>query len=262
MPKCKDVIKIMETIAPERIAYSWDNPGLMTGDPDSDISKILVALDCCDEVIDEAAEFGANMIITHHPLIFRPIRNVTKDSRTGHLLIRLIENRINLYSAHTNLDMSPIGTNAELAKRLMLQNTEYLMPTDEEPFAMGRVGDLPEKMSTEEFAAFVKERLGLNTIAFSKAGDYVSKVGLCTGHGCDREFLEAAIKKGCDGFVSGDVGYHEAQEAISMGISLFDGTHFATEVIVTDPLTKYLREKLDGVEIRASEKDANTLEFV
>ncbi len=262
MSTCKDVINVMETIAPKRIAYSWDNPGLMTGDLNSKTDKILVALDCNDEVIDEAIKFGANMIITHHPLIFRPISSVTEHSRTGHLLIRLIENKINLYSAHTNLDMSPIGTNAELAKRLELKNVEYLMPAEEEPYAMGRVGTLPNKMSTEEFANYVKTKLGLDSIVISKTGEYVSKIGLCTGHGCDKEFLEAAINKGCDGFVSGDVGYHEAQDAIAMGISLFDATHYSTEVIVTSPLAEYLKENLNDIEIKVSNVDAQTLKIV
>ncbi|MCD7778618.1 MAG: Nif3-like dinuclear metal center hexameric protein [Clostridiales bacterium] len=261
MPKCKDIIAAMEEIAPVRLAYSWDNPGLMCGDRNMEISKILVSLDVDDNVITEAAEKGANMIVTHHPMIFRPVKSVTADDKTGRYLIRLIKNNTAVFSAHTNLDMSNIGTNAELAKILELKDVEFLMPSEDGIYAMGRVGTLEKKVTVEEFGGFVKKKLGLKNMVISKAGEYVSKIGLCTGHGCDKEFLKAALDKGCDGFVSGDIGYHEAQEALAMGISLFDGTHYGTETIVTKPVAEFLRNRFD-IEIIISKTDGQTLKII
>ncbi|MCD8090805.1 MAG: Nif3-like dinuclear metal center hexameric protein [Clostridiales bacterium] len=261
MVKCKDVIAAMEEIAPTRLAYSWDNPGLMTGDRETGVKKILVSLDIDDNVITEAIDKGANLIVTHHPMIFRPVKSVTTDDKTGRYLMRLIKNDIAVFSAHTNLDMSNIGTNAELAKLLGLKNTCFLMPSEDGVYAMGRVGELEEKKSVEDFALFVKEKLGLKNMVVSKAGEYVSKIGLCTGHGCDKEFLQAAAEKGCDGYVSGDIGYHEAQEALAMGISLFDGTHYGTETIVTKPVAEFLRSRFD-IEIIRSETDGQTLKIL
>lgn len=259
--KCKDIIEAMEEIAPVRLAYSWDNPGLMCGNREAEVKKVLVSLDIDDNVITEAVEKGANMIVTHHPMIFRPIKSVTTEDKTGRYLMRLIKADISVFSAHTNLDMSNIGTNAELAEILGLKNVEFLMPSEDGIYAMGRVGELEEKMSVENFGAFVKEKLGLKNMVVSKAGDFVSKIGLCTGHGCDKEFLQAALSKGCDGYVSGDIGYHEAQEALAMGISLFDGTHYGTETIVTKPVAEYLKSRF-RIEIIRSETDGQTLKII
>ncbi len=261
MAKCKDIMAAMEEIAPVRLAYSWDNPGLMTGDREAEVKKVLVSLDIDDNVITEAVNKGANLIVTHHPMIFRPIKSVTAKDKTGRYLMRLIKNDIAVFSAHTNLDMSNMGTNAELAKLLGLRDVEFLMPSEDGVHAMGRVGSLPEKMSVEDFGSLVKEKLGLNKIVISKAGDTVSKIGLCTGHGGDKEFLLAALNKGCDGYVTGDVGYHEAQEALAMGISLFDGTHYGTETIVTKPVAEFLRSRFD-TEIIISETDGQTLKII
>ena len=244
-----------------RTAESWDNPGLMTGDREAHVHKILVALDIDDNVIDEAEKSGADMIITHHPLIFRPVSSVNADNKTGRYLMRLIKKGINVYSAHTNLDVSPIGTNATLAELLGLREIEFLMPPNEDIYSMGRVGRLEKAMKTEDFGELVKKKLGLDNIAISKAGDYVSKIGLCTGHGSGTEFLLAAKAKGCDGFVTGDVGYHEAQEAIAMGLSLFDGTHYGTEVIVTGTVAAYLRGKFD-IDIIESKTDGQTIKII
>lgn len=262
MPKCIEIINAMEEIAPRHIAYSWDNPGLMAGDKTAEIHKILVSLDIDDNVIDEAIREKADMIITHHPLIFRPISSVTSDNKTGRYLLKLIKNCINVFSAHTNLDLSPIGTNATLAKLLELENVEFLMPSEDGIYAMGRVGTLKEKVKTEEFGEYVKEKLHLKSMVISKAGDYVSKIGLCTGHGCDKEFLQAALEKGCDSYITGDIGYHEAQEALAMGISLFDGTHYATETIVTGPVAEYLKSKFKNLEVIESKTDGQTLRIL
>lgn len=262
MPKIKDIVSAMEEIAPRSAAYEWDNPGLMTGDPETEITKAIVALDVDDNVITEAIKKGANLIITHHPLIFAPIKSVTTADKTGKFLLRLIENHIAVFSAHTNLDMSPIGTNARLAELLELENIEFLMPSADGVYAMGRVGTLKQKMKTEDFAEFVKDKLGLNHMVFIKSAEYVSKIGLCTGHGSDREFLRAAKEKGCDGYVTGDVSYHEAQEALHLNLSLFDGTHYATETIVTPNVASYLKAKFPLLDILISETDGQTHKII
>lgn len=262
MPKCSDIINAINKIAPPEAAYSWDNPGLMTGDENAEITKVLIALDCESSVIEEAVSLGANMIVTHHPLIFRPVKSVTTGSRTGSLLIKLIKNNINLFSAHTNLDSSPIGTNATLASLLELENIQPLLPPHYENYSMGRTGSLKTKMTTEAFAEFVKSKLSLRYMSVAKAASHVSKIGICTGHGCDEEFLTAAAACGCDGYISGDVGYHEAQTALFLGISLFDGTHYATETIVSESVAKHLKSLFPNTEIIISKVNCQTLNII
>ncbi|MCD8238559.1 MAG: Nif3-like dinuclear metal center hexameric protein [Clostridiales bacterium] len=262
MPKIKDIISAMEEVAPKRAALEWDNPGLMTGDPEAEVKKAVVALDVEDEVITEAINLGANLIITHHPLIFSPVKAVTPETRAGKLLLRLIENRIAVFSAHTNLDVSPIGTNAYLAELLELEDIEFLMPSQDGVYAMGRVSSLKQRTKTEDFAEFVKNKLNLSNMVYIKSTEYVTKIGLCTGHGCDREFLEAAKAKGCDGYVTGDVSYHEAQEACHLGISLFDGTHYGTEAIVAPNVVSYLKSKFSDLDIQATKTNCQTHKII
>lgn len=239
--KCEDVVKFMETFASPDLAEEWDNVGLMVGDFNWEVKKILVALDIDDNVIDEAIDKNIDLIVTHHPFIFGSIKNVNSGSVVGKRIIKLIKNDIAVYSAHTNLDIAKNGTNDTLAKILGLKNIEALIKSNDGVNGLGRIGELEKEIKFSEFAENLKDKLKLNSITVT--GDLnktVKKVGLCTGQGSGREYMTAAEKMKCDIYVTGDLRYHEAQFANSLNLCVADITHYGSEVIIVPVLCEYL----------------------
>ncbi len=258
--KAVEIIEKLESIAPKEICCSWDNVGIMAGDSLSEIKKAVIALDCSDAVIDEAIEKGANMIITHHPFIFKPVKNLDCSAPLSKKIYKIIKNDILVYSAHTNLDIADYGTNYTLAELIELENVEGLCPMGENNF-MGRVGNLKKEMSFAEFIKFVKAKLGAERFVVNGDMDAViKKVGLCTGAGS--EYLALAKKMGCDVYITGDVGYHNAQTAEDLEICLIDGTHYLTEVIVVNTLYEILSKEFNDVEFIRSNVNGQTLNIV
>ncbi len=257
--RLKYITEYIEELAPKYLAETWDNVGLMVGDENTEVSKILVALDCRDEILDEAIEKGADMIITHHPFIFKGIKNMDYKMPLARKIAKAVKNDIAIYSAHTNLDIAEGGTNTVLARLLDLENTEGLMPAGEGTF-LGRTGYIKDDMTFGEFALYTKEKLGADSLNIN--GDLnrkVKKAGLCTGKGCDMDMLVTAAEKGCDVYISGDIGYHDAQNAEDLGLCLIDGTHYLTEVIVVPEICRYIKEKFKDIEVIASEINGQTL---
>lgn len=262
MVKVKDIVDIMEGLAPSSNAYSWDNVGLQIGDYDQNVKKILTTLDITDDIIDEAISVNADMIVAHHPTIFKPIKNITNNNSLGKKIRKLIQNNISIYIAHTNLDVAKGGTNDVLMELLELKNVEVLDNSEfDNGVGVGRIGELINSLTFEEFLLFVKKKLDLDCCVYS--GDLsskVSKVGVCTGSGF--KYIYNAIEKGCNVFITGDVTYHQCQEAEELGICLIDGTHFATEVIIKEKLAKYINEKLNNEEIAvATRKSSNFMKY-
>lgn len=230
------VAEVMNRIAPRQLAEEWDNPGLLVGSFNSEVEKIFVSLDVTDEVINSAKNFGADLIIAHHPIIFRAVKNFRTDLPLGKKLETLIKNNIAVFAAHTNLDSVQGGVNDVLAEKLNL--TEVKMFGDEE-ISLGRIGKLFEKMTAKDFALHVKKSLNCESVRLVDAGDFlIEKVGLCGGAGSD--FISKAKFFGAQAFVTGDLKYHEAQSAIENKIHVVDAGHFATEF----PVVKVLAEKL------------------
>lgn len=261
--KCSEIIGYMRELAPESLAKKWDNVGLMTGDEDADISRVMVCLDINDKTVKEAIEKKAELIITHHPLIFKPMKSITAGTAQGRRLITLIKNDISVYSAHTNLDIAYGGTNSALAHLLELKNVEGLLPAEKDGEFMGRVGELAEPMTFYTFALVVKELLGSEYITVTgNETTIISKVALCTGKAADYDFMLQAKKMGCQAYITGDVGYHDGQNANDLGLCLIDGTHYLTEVIVVPVLCDYLSEKFSDIEVIRSKTNGQTLRIV
>ncbi len=260
--KAEDIIKKMESIAPKGICCNWDNVGVMVGDSDKEVKKVLLALDCSADVIDEAVSIDADMIITHHPFIFKAVKNLDYKNPLSIKIAKVIKNDILVYSAHTNLDIADYGTNYTLAEILELEDMEGLVPMGEGNF-MGRAGKLKNEMSFGEFIDFVKKKLGAERLVVNGNMDtVVKKVGLCTGAGADHEYLLRAKELGCDAYVTGDVGYHDGQTAEDIGICLIDGTHYLTEVIVVNTIYDILSEEFGNVEFIKSKVNGQTLNIV
>ena len=226
----KTLIAFLEEHYPPAVAEEWDNVGLLVGDAGREISRVLVALDLTDETVDEAVRAGADFIVTHHPLIFKPVRSVTTGDRIGRRILKLAEERIGYYAMHTNFDIA--GMAALNAADLGLTDDEPLEVTglDENgnPYGLGRVGELPSEMTAGDFAQIVKAACGLDSVRlYGDAGRTVKRAAVCGGSG--RSLIGDALKAEADVFVTGDLDYHSAIDAVSDGLILIDAGHYGTE---------------------------------
>ena len=235
------ISEIMNRIAPRQLAEDWDNPGLLVGSFDSEVEKIFICLDVTDETLNAAVNFGANLIIAHHPLIFRAVKNFRTDLPLGKKLQTLIKNDISVFAAHTNLDSVQGGVNDVLAQKLGLVDVKTF---DEENFTLGRIGKLPEKMTAKNFALHVKKSLNAESVRLVDAGDFlIEKVGICGGAGSD--IISKAKFHGAQAFVTGDLKYHEAQNAAEIKIHVVDAGHFATEFPIVHVLAEMLQTECE-----------------
>ncbi len=198
--KCNDIIDIMNEYANVNLAEAWDNVGLIIGDKNSNIKKILVALDINDNVIDEAIAKNCNMIITHHPFIFKGIKCINTSNVLGRRIIKIIKNGINIYSAHTNLDIAKNGTNDTFANLLNLKNIQNLFPAkDCQEYGLGRTGEFEKEMLFEDVIKNVKKILNLEKLVVcGNLKEKIKKVGICTGSGGEIDFIAKAIEEKCD----------------------------------------------------------------
>ena len=257
MTTVADILKFMETIAPPHMAEGWDNCGLLCGRKEHPVKKILVALDPFSNVIDEAIALGADLIVTHHPLIFRDkLMAVNEDTETGRCVLKLIENGIAAINAHTNLDMAPGGVNDVLARTLGLVNIQIVDPVDN--YGLLRKGTLEER-PLESFLALVKERLGCKGLRYISSGKPVSTVAV--GGGSCADFMQAALAAGCDTFVTADVKYNQFRTAHELGLNLIDAGHFHTENPVMPVVAEKLRAAFPGVEVIFSENHDDAMNF-
>lgn len=261
MTKCETVMAALEKIAPKKLAEDWDNPGLLVGEPQSEINRVAVCLDVTDAAIDFAISENADMLVSHHPLIFRPLKKFRTDTPLAAKLKKLLTHDIAVFAAHTNLDSATGGVNDVLAKRIGLAEwSEW--PAKEGEARYGRIGTLEDAVSVENFAERIKTSLGANHVRLVRAGTHrVKKVALCGGSGA--EFIAKAAFLGADAYVTGDVRYHDAQLAAEYGLHVIDAGHFATEFPVVDVLAARLKEELaDKADIIAFKNATDLFEIV
>ena len=260
--KMRQIMEVIEGLAPVDTAEEWDNVGLLLGRRDADVSKVLIALDALDAVVDEAAAIGAQAIITHHPAIFRPINRITDENPLGRRLLRLAEGGICLYCAHTNLDAADGGVNDMLFDIFGLLNKELVCEGKPGVF-VGRAGILPAATSLSDFAVTVKNILGLETATYCGDGNAtVRKVGIIGGGSANTDFFTAMRAAGCDVFITSDIKLSSAQAALDMGLNLVDATHYGGEVIFAEKLAEYLRQRLGGVEFAVSKVNGQPFKVV
>ncbi len=226
--KVKEILDFLYGVAPKELVESFDNVGLLVGDENAEVKGILVSLDCFDEVIDRAEDLGANLIVTHHPIIFEGLKSVTADS----LVYKLISKGISVISMHTNLDQSTGGVNDALCDALGLYDVEELISTD--GFAL-RKGYLDQPEDPYSFAKHIKEALG-GTVKFVAGQKDITTVAVCSGSGAD--FIYDAVNAGADAFVTADVKHHIFIEAGRLDISLYDAGHFNTEDVIVSVLCR------------------------
>ena len=236
-----ELAELLDEMIPLQLAESWDNVGLMLGRRNRPVKRILLALDMTQEVVAQAIAKKADMLLTHHPAIFRKLSNVTDADWQQELLLQLAEHGIAVYSAHTNLDCVANGVNAVLSKRLRLQDDDVLDASN----GLGRIGFLAEPQSLQSFAQQVKKMLNADYVTVGDAGKKVQRVAICGGTGSD--LLELALAQGADTLVTGDVKYHEAQRAVFSGLNIIDAGHQPTELPVLDDLADRLSLRFSEV---------------
>ncbi len=257
-----DVLNFVETLAPRVMKMDWDNVGLLCGGRNRTVTKVLVALDPFEGVCKEAAAWGADLIVTHHALIFQPVPAVTDDSAVGRSIQLLCREGISAINAHTNLDCAPGGVNDRLAQTLGLKGISVVDPQGVD--AQGREWGLLRKgqvaeQTLESFLKTVKMQLNCPGLRYVDGGKPVRNVAV-GGGGCAGDMM-AAVYAGCDTFVTADVKYNQFWDAQELGLSLIDAGHFYTE----NPVTTYLAEQIAAafpeVEVKISETHGDCMKF-
>lgn len=257
------VFTFLQEKAPFELQESFDNAGFLVGREEASVSKILVALDITEQVVQEAVEQGAQLIVAHHPIIFGGVKSVTDQTSTGRVLLSLVENGIAAICAHTNLDAAEGGVNDALALRLGLTDIGQLKQegVDEQgrPYGIGRVGIVPEQ-PLYDFALAVKRLLGANGIRLVDGGKPVRMVAV--GGGACADFMNDALAQGCDTFVTSDVKYHQFLEAKALGLNLVDAGHFPTEAVVCPVLRNWLSKRFPQVSVSISQKHVEVFSYL
>ena len=246
---CKEIVQVIEAAYPREAALDFDNVGLLAGRTEKEVERVYIALDATDAVIDRAIEAGADMLITHHPLIFSPLKKVTDEDFVSRRVVKLIQNDISYYAMHTNYDV--LGM-AELAEKILgIRNTEVLditMEKDGKPEGIGRIGGLEKPMTLEECCVYVKHKLNLGSLkVFGDMQAEVSRLAISPGSG--RTAIAAAIAKGADVLVTGDIGHHDGLDAVEQGLAVIDAGHYGTEYIFIDDMRRFLEDKLPVLDV-------------
>ncbi len=239
----KDITAKLDITLKPNLAYEWDNVGLCIGELSSEVKTALVTLEINEFVIQEAIEKKADLIISHHPLIFKPIKTVIDSELKGSMILKLIKNSINVYVAHTNFDILEGGLNDYVASLIGLKNVDKLAFDNEE--GIGRYGILSNPMSLDEFADYIKTKLEIDNLRLIDGGNkIISKVGLVTGSGI--EYATDAFRLDCDVYLTGDIKYHDAQDWLLKGMNIIDIGHYGSEIHFRENMINLLEKEIDS----------------
>ena len=244
--KVKDIIGNLEKKYPKANAESWDNVGLIVGKLNQEVRKVQLSLDTTDKVIENAIKNSADLIITHHPMIFKPVKTITTMDNLGRKIIKLIENNKSLYAMHTNLDSSKDGLNDYILNLLEVENSKVIDVNEfDNEVGIGRLYTLSKEMNIDEYATFVKNSLKIKNIRIISENreKIIKKVALINGSGMS--YWRKVKSLGADLFITGDIGYHDALDAKEAGINVFDIGHFESE----NCFVELLRKDIEGMGI-------------
>ena len=259
------MIELMEQIAPAHLAEDWDNVGLQVGDRRWTVRKIGVALDAGMEVINAACEMKVDMLITHHPLIFTPLRAIDCHTPVGAIIQKAIEHRIAIYAAHTNFDKSEEGLNDMLARRIGLLDCAALesalppdrSPPEGRPQGIGRIGNLPEAVLLKDFAVGIKKRLNLESVKIVGRPDLqITRAAVCTGSGSS--LVDVFLKSGAQVYISGDLRFHDARDVEAADLGMIDIGHFPSEYLMVEALVERLKQLLSHNRLAVSVQSCGT----
>ena len=236
--KCSEIITLLEQEYGKEYACDWDNVGLLAGSREREVDTVYIALDATDEVVDAASECGAQLLLTHHPMIFGGLKSVTTDDYVGERLIRLIRNDISYYAMHTNYDVMGM---AELAADMLDLKDRKVLEEVLDGEGIGRVGDLSRSMTLEECANFVKERFGLpNVKIFGEPEKQVQRAAICPGSG--KSEAKPALSMGAEVYITGDIDHHTGIDMADCGMAIIDAGHYGVEHIYIADMEHFLKE--------------------
>lgn len=267
--KVGDIESIMESYAPAYLKESYDNVGLMLGDSECKVNSILIALDCTLEVIDEAIEKGCNLIITHHPLLFLKPKSITAETLIGRKILKLIKNNINVYSSHTNLDITKGGLNDIITELLGYKKWEIIQSqsgnSNIHNEGIGRLVKLDNPLTLRNICENIKSALNISQLRYAgEESMLINKIAIINGSGED--YFEASAKLGADCIITGDTSYHYVSDYNEMGIAIIDAGHFETEWPSMRIIANVISEKLNSLgynnSILLSEKCKSPYKFV
>lgn len=267
MTTVRDVAELMDSIAPLQLAEEWDNVGLLLGDAESGVERVLTCLTLTPDVAREAIENQAGMIVSHHPVLFRPVQRLTADSTEGRMLLELIAAGIAVYSPHTGYDSAVAGINQQLAEMFQLNHIAPLRPDVEAgsddraaTIGAGRCGTLDEPTQLSELIQTIKQHLKLDSLQY--VGDdraMVGRVGIACGSAA--EFLRDAARADCQLFITGEARFHSALEAVSLGVNMVLVGHYASERPAVERLAETIGNALPQLKVWPSETESDPIQW-
>ena len=262
MTTVHDILSYVETLAPRSMKMDWDNVGLLCGSRKNTVTRVLLALDPFEHVCQEAADWGAELIVTHHPIIFQAMKSITDETSIGRGIMLLCRNGISAINAHTNLDQTHGGVNDVLAQTLGLADIRVInacgVDSDGNEWGLLRSGEVPEQ-SLEYFLRHVKQSLACNGLRYVNSNKPVHKVAV--GGGACASGLVEAFHAGCDTFVTSDIKYNQFWDAHDLGLNLIDAGHFHTENPVIPILAQKIAEKFPEIEVKISHSHDDCMKF-
>ncbi len=259
--KVQAIIQALESWAPPQYAESYDNVGLIVGDSDQEVTGVLVTLDSIESVIDEAIEIGLNMIIAHHPILFKGLKKINGATYVERAVIKAIKHDISIYALHTNLDNIITGVNSKIADILGLQDQKILAKKDSITMSIGSgiIGQLAQPVTALQFLQEVKSKMGLGVIKHtSLLENPIHTIALCGGSGSF--LIPEAIKAGADVFITSDLKYHEYFDADGK-ILLMDIGHYESERYTSELIQHYLQKNLNGLLVRQTSLTTNPVQY-
>ncbi len=260
-----EILEFLRSVAPLASAEKWDNVGLLIGDSSANVQRVITCLTLTSDVAEEAIRRGAQLVVTHHPVLFRPVQRITSENAEGRLLLGLIQAGVAVYSAHTAYDSARSGINQQLAKLLELREISPIRPleaddADTDLLGSGRCGVLPRPIQLKDLVGIIKQRLGVERLQF--VGNelmMVERLGIACGSAA--EFLRDAHQLGCQALLTGEGRFHAALEARELGIGLILAGHYATERPAMLELAKAVSAQFTDLTVWASEAESDPLQW-
>ena len=251
----REIYKNLDAIAPFEYQEEWDNSGLLIGDMDCDVERILVTLDVTDEVVEQAIQAHADLIISHHPLIFSPLSKINSEDFISKRVLKLANNNINYIAMHTNMDTTGLSDVANELLRLKKERAiEVNINQDNPLIGIGSIGKFLNdnndavNITLREAVIRTKEAFGLNIVkVYGDLERTVSEIAVCTGAG--KSMIEECIKEKCDLLITGDITYHAALNAVSRGLCIIDASHYGTEIVFVDLIRAFFEMNFSDIKI-------------
>lgn len=260
--KIRDVIDALQDAAPLVLQEGWDNSGIQIGNPDMEVTRVLLCLDIDENIVEEAKNNGCNLIVSHHPLLFHPLRKITGENYTQRIVINAISNGISIVSMHTNMDSARNGVNFKLADKMGLTHLRFAEEkiTDGHVNGMCVIGEYADPLSSEEFVAKLKTAFDVKCVQCNQPLNRgIKKVAVCGGAGSC--MLDTAIKAGADAFVTGEMHYHEYfghDQELQIAVI----GHYQSEKFTTEVFKSIIQEKCKGVECRMAQSCTNPIYYL